>query len=36
MKEKLKPCPFCGSDAELKPFYDENNKIEGYKVGCTN
>lgn len=36
MKDKLKPCPFCGSESSLKEGYDEYNKIIGYKVGCSN
>ena len=35
MIEDLKPCPFCGSEAEKYECEDTDNK-GGFVVGCTN
>lgn len=34
MKEKLKPCPFCGSEAETKRSYSAGHPI--FKTRCSN
>ena len=35
-KDKLKPCPFCGSDAEQAQIGNNHTKTRSVKVKCSN
>ena len=34
MSEKLKPCPFCGGEAELIQHHERDNEYYSYFVHC--
>jgi Lar family restriction alleviation protein len=34
MTDKLKPCPFCGGEAELFEIKGANSDLIAYMVGC--